>query len=170
MIEVVDGLLKRLEAPIRHMLWLALVAGFLMMMHVSIDVAGRTLFNRPFAGTTEIVSAYYMVAAAFLPWAWLARNDDHIMVELFTQAAPRRFNEWLDILVKIVTVAYLSLFTWQTCLRAIEQTRAGEVWEAAGRFIPVWPSRWMLPISGGLMVLYLILRVVSDAVRAARRA
>lgn len=169
MIEVVDGLLKRLEVPIRLLLWLALVAGFLMMMHVSIDVAGRTLFNRPFAGTTEIVSAYYMVAAAYLPWAWLARNDDHIMVELFTQAASRKFNEWLDILVKIVTIAYVSLFTWQTCVRAIEQTRAGEVWEAAGRFIPVWPSRWMLPIAGGSMVLYLILRVVSDAVRAARR-
>lgn len=170
MIEVVDRLLKWIEAPIRFMLWLALAAGFLMMMHVSIDVAGRTVFNRPFSGTTEIVSAYYMVAAAYLPWAWLARNDEHIMVALFTQAAPRKFNEWLDVLVKIVTVAYLSLFTWQTCLRAIEQTRAGEVWEAAGRFIPVWPSRWMLPIAGGLMVLYLILRVVSDAVRAARRA
>jgi len=169
MIEVVDRLLKRIEAPIQFMLWLAMVAGFLMMMHVTVDVAGRTVFNRPFSGTTEIVSAYYMVAAALLPWAWLSRNNDHIMVELFTQAAPKRFNEWLDILVKIVTIAYVSLFTWQTCLRAIEQTRAGEVWEAAGRFIPVWPSRWMLPIAGSLMVLYLILRVVSDAVRAARR-
>jgi len=169
MIEVVDGLLKRIETPIRLMLWLALVAGFLMMMHVTIDVSGRTLFNRPFAGTTEIVSAYYMVAVAFLPWAWIARSDGHIMVELFTQAAPRRFNEWLDILVKIVTIAYVSLFTWQTVLRAIDQTRAGEVWDAAGRFIPVWPSRWILPIAAGLMVFYLILRVVSDAVRAARR-
>lgn len=169
MIEVVDGLLERIEAPIRFLLWLALVAGFLMMMHVTVDVAGRTLFNRPFAGTTEIVSAYYMVAAAYLPWAWLARNDDHIMVELFTRAAPRKFNQWLDILVKIATIAYVSLFTWQTGLRAIEQTRAGEVWDAAGRFIPVWPSRWMLPIAAGLMVLYLILRVVSDAVRAARQ-
>ena len=169
MIEVVDRLLKRIEAPIRLMLWLALVAGFLMMLHVTIDVTGRTVFNRPFAGTTEIVSAYYMVAAAYLPWAWIARSDGHIMVELFTRAAPQKFNEWLDILVKIVTIAYVSLFTWQTCLRAIEQTRAGEVWEAAGRFIPVWPSRWMLPIAGGLMVVYLILRVVSDAARAARR-
>jgi TRAP-type C4-dicarboxylate transport system permease small subunit len=169
MMKVVDRLLTIIEVPIRFMLWLALVAGFLMMMHVTVDVTGRTLFNRPFSGTTEIVSAYYMVAAALLPWAWLARNNDHIMVELFTQTAPKRFNEWLDILVKIVTIAYVSLFSWQTCLRAIEQTRAGEVWEAAGRFIPVWPSRWILPIAGGLMVLYLILRVVSDAVRAARR-
>ncbi len=169
MIEIVDGLLKRIEVPIRLMLWLALVAGFLMMLHVSIDVAGRTLFHRPIAGTTEIVSAYYMVAAAFLPWAWIERSNGHIMVELFTHAAPKNFNEWLDILVKIVTIAYVSLFTWQTGLRAIEQTRAGEVWEAAGRFIPVWPSRWMLPIAGGLMVVYLILRVVSDTAHAAGR-
>ncbi len=169
MIELVDAMLKKLELPIRLMLWLAALAGFLMMMHVTVDAAGRTLFHRPFAGTTEIVSAYYMVAAAYLPWAWLARSDGHIVVELFTRAAPPRFNLWLDILVKIATIAYLSLFSWQTCVRAIEQTRAGEVWEAAGRYIPVWPSRWVLPIAGGLMGLYLILRVVSDAAHAARR-
>jgi TRAP-type C4-dicarboxylate transport system permease small subunit len=110
-----------------------------------------------------------MVAAAFLPWAWIERSSGHIMVELFTQSASKRFNEWLDIVVKIVTIAYVSLFTWQTGLRAIEQTRAGEVWDAAGRFIPVWPSRWMLPIAGGLMVVYLVLRVVSDAAHAVRR-
>ncbi len=34
MIEIVDGLLKRIEVPIRLMLWLALVAGFLMMLHL----------------------------------------------------------------------------------------------------------------------------------------
>ena len=44
---------------------------------------------------------------------------------------------------------YVSIFAWQTGLRAVQQTRAGEVWEAAGGFIPVWPSRWMLPIAAG---------------------
>ncbi len=30
-------------------------------------------------GTTKIVAAYYMVIAAYLPWAYLARNDNHII-------------------------------------------------------------------------------------------
>ena len=85
------------------------------------------------------------------------------------RSAPRWFNEWLDILVKIATGAYVWVFTWQTLLRAIQQTGAGEVWQAAGYFIPVWPSRWMLPIAGTLMILYLILRVLADIGRAVQR-
>jgi hypothetical protein len=39
---------------------------------------------------------------------------------------------------------------------------AGEVVEAAGGFIPIWPSRWLLPIAGASMGLYMALRVVAD--------
>ena len=48
-------------------------------------------------------------------------------------------------------LVYVSVFAWQTGIRAVQQTRAGEVWEAAGGFIPVWPSRWLLPIAARLM-------------------
>jgi hypothetical protein len=39
-------------------------------------------------------------------------------------------------------------------------------------YIPAWPSRWVLPVSGGLMVIYLVLRIVRDIVHgpAPRRA
>jgi TRAP-type C4-dicarboxylate transport system permease small subunit len=57
------------------------------------------------------------------------------------------------------------VFCFETWVRALEQTRAGAVWEAAGGFIPVWPSRWLLPIGSGLMVAYLVLRIVRDAAR-----
>jgi TRAP-type C4-dicarboxylate transport system permease small subunit len=60
---------------------------------------------------------------------------------------------------------YCAVFCWQTWVRAVQQTwagPAGEVWEAAGGFIPVWPSRWVLPLSAGLMAAYLVLRVVRD--------
>lgn len=164
-----DKALKWLEVPIKLLLWLGMLAGVLMMMHVTFDVTGRTVFNHPLAGTTEIVSAYYMVAVAYLPWAWITRNDGHIMVELFTRSVSRRFIIWTDILVKILTISYVSLFTWQSVLKAVEQTQAGEVWEAGTAYLAVWPSRWMLPLAGFMMVLYLVLRVLSDVARATRR-
>ena len=164
-----DKAIKWLEVPIKVLLWLGMLAGFLMMMHVTFDVTGRTVFGRPLAGTTEIVAAYYMVAVAYLPWAWITRNDGHIMVELFTRSVSRRFIVWTDIVVKILTISYVSLFTWQTFFRAIEQMQAGEVWEAGSAYVAVWPSRWMLPVAGFTMVLYLVLRVVSDVARATRR-
>ena len=164
-----DRLLGWLEVPIHLLFWIGLVAGVLMMIHVTVDVTGRTLFNHPFSGTTEIVAAYYMVAAAYLSWAWIARHDSHIRVEVFTRNASPRFNHRLDIAVKVLTIAYVSLFTWQTSFRAIQQFRAGEVWQAGGGFVPVWPSRWMLPLAGGFMAVYLVLRVISDIARGPRR-
>jgi TRAP-type C4-dicarboxylate transport system permease small subunit len=162
---VVDRLLRWLEIPINLLLWIGLAAGFLMMLHVSADVTGRTVFNRPLHGTTEIVSGWYMVAICYLPWAWIERRDNHIVAGMFENFGTARFSFWLGVFVKIVTFTYCVVFCWQTWTRAVQQTwagPAGEVWEAAGGFIPVWPSRWMLPMAAGLMALYLVLRVVRD--------
>jgi TRAP-type C4-dicarboxylate transport system permease small subunit len=164
-----NRLLRWLRKPIDLLLWLSLLAGFLMMMHVTIDVTGRYVFNRPLDGTTEIVAAYYMVMVAYAPWAWLASRDRHIVAGMFQHIGTPRFDFWLDIVVKIFTAVCVSVFTYQTFLAALRQMRAGEVWLAGTMYIPVWPSRWILPVSGFFMVIYLVLRVISDVAGAARR-
>jgi TRAP-type C4-dicarboxylate transport system permease small subunit len=162
-------LLKLINYPIDLTFWIGIVAGVLMMLHVSADVAARTLLNSPIEGTTETAAAYYMVAVAYLPWAWLTRGDAHIRVEMFTSYASPRFVEWLDIVVKVATVVFLGTFIWRATLRAIDQMRAGEVWQAGTSYISIWPSRWVLPVAGGLMALYLVLRIASDISAALRR-
>jgi TRAP-type C4-dicarboxylate transport system permease small subunit len=162
---MIDRLLKWIEIPIHVMLWGGLLAAFLMMIHVSVDVTGRTVFNHPFAGTTEIVSGWYMVAVAYLPWAWITQTNNHIVAGVFERIGSARFAYWLEIVVKIFMLVYVSVFSWQTWVRAVQQTQAGEVWEAAGGFIPIWPSRWMLPLAAGLMAAYLVLRIISDIQR-----
>jgi TRAP-type C4-dicarboxylate transport system permease small subunit len=159
---IVHKLLDWLERPINALLWVGIAAGFLMMVHVTADVAGRTIFNHPLPGTTEIVSGWYMIAVAYLPWAFVAREDGHIRVDLFTRNASPRFLFVLEAVVKFVTAAWVLLFAYETFFRAIQQTKADEVWEAAGFLIIVWPSRWLLPIAGLSMGLYLLLRVVRD--------
>jgi len=164
-VKLVDRLLGWIEYPINALMWLGLIAGFLMMVHVSVDVTGRTVFNRPFSGTTEIVAGWYMVAVCYLPWAWITRTDNHIVAGVFERIGTARFGYWIEIVVKLFMLLYVAVFTWQTFQRAVQQTRAGEVWEAAGGFIPIWPSRWTLPIAAGLMTLYLILRIWRDVAR-----
>jgi TRAP-type C4-dicarboxylate transport system permease small subunit len=165
-----DRLLRLLQKPIDGFLWLGLIAGFLMMAHVTIDVAGRYLFNSPLAGTTEFVAAYYMVIVAYAPWAWLSSRDNHIVAGVFQRIGTARFDFWLEIAVKILTLAYVSVFTYQTGLAAVQRTRTGEVWLAGTIYLPVWPSRWMLPIAGALMAVYLVLRVVADVIGRAQRS
>jgi TRAP-type C4-dicarboxylate transport system permease small subunit len=165
---VVERLMRWLEVPIHLLLWIAMIAGVLMMMHVSVDVTGRTFFNRPLQGTTEIVSGWYMVAICYLPWAWLTRNDNHIVAGVFERIGTAWFGYWVEVLVKIFMLVYVAVFGWQTGARAVAQTRAGEVWEAAGGFIPVWPSRWLLPVAAALTGIYLLLRIVRDVGRGYR--
>jgi TRAP-type C4-dicarboxylate transport system permease small subunit len=160
-----DKLLSWLEPLIKALLWIGILAGFLMMVHVTADVAGRTLFIHPLPGTTEIVSGWYMIAVAYLPWAYIAQQDSHIRVDLFTRGASPRFRMVLDLVVKLVTAAWVLVFGYETFIRAIQQTKADEVWEAAGFLISVWPSRWLLPVAGLSMGLYLLLRVASDVTR-----
>ncbi len=160
-----DRALRWLAIPIHAVMWVGLVAGFLMMTHVTADVTGRTVFNHPFSGTTEIVSAYYMVAVAYLPWAWIASRDAHIRVELFTRFCSPRTIAWIDTIVQVITAVYVGFFTWETWIRAGEQMAANESWQAGSAYIPIWPSRWLLPVAGALMVAYLVLRVIRDVRR-----
>jgi TRAP-type C4-dicarboxylate transport system permease small subunit len=131
-------------------------------------VSGRYFFGKPIEGTTEIVSAYYMVVVAYLPWAYLAKNDTHIAVDIFTRLMPAAVAYWLDVFVKVLVVAYLALFAYQTASQAIGQTRIHEVWQAGTTFIPVWPSRWLPPVAAALMLFYLVVKIIDDIIKGPR--
>lgn len=140
------------------LMWVSCVIGFLMMIHVTLDVAGRVLFDHPLFGTIEIVSGYYMVAVTFLPLAYVSRTEGQIVVELFTRKLSARSLLRFSSVINIVTIAYLSLVTWKTAEMAIEQTQEGENWESASGFIAIWPSRWALPIGFGTMAIFILYR------------
>jgi TRAP-type C4-dicarboxylate transport system permease small subunit len=166
--DVMDRLLRWLEPIIHALTWVGLLAGLLMMLHITADVAGK-VFRSPIIGTTEIASGYYMIAVAYLPWAWIARNDDHISVELFTRNLPPAAMAWLDIAIKTLTAFFVAVFVWQTWVRALQQYAAGEAIQVGGTYWIVWPSRFLLPVAGGMMVLYLVVRIARDLGLAVRR-
>jgi TRAP-type C4-dicarboxylate transport system permease small subunit len=161
---------RALDRVVDAFTWIACIAAGLMMVHVTADVIGRTLFNHPLTGTVEIVSAYDMAALAFLPLALLTRERDHIIVELFTNWMTRRGRTLLDAFVAILSLAYVAVFTWQAIVVAIAKTRIGEAREAGVGYIPVWQSRWLVPIGFGFMAIYLLIYIVRDfrAVRTGR--
>ena len=147
-------------------MWASALIGLAMMLHISADVIARVVFNSPFDGTIEIASAYYMVAVIFLPLGYVTRFEGHIIVELFTRGmAPPRLAR-LDSVVGVVTLFYMIVFGWMTTSAAIEQTEVGELWASGTSFIPVWPSRWFLPIGCFLTAAYMAVRVVQDFRRA----
>jgi len=160
--------LKRLlDRTATFFLWFAGLMAVFMMLHVTADVTGRTVFNAPIVGTIEIVSAYYMAALAFLPLAVITRERGHIIVELFTGWMTRKGRTVVDAFVAIVSLVYVALFTWQAVVVAIEKTEMREAREAGIGFVFIWPSRWVVPVGFGLMAVYLAIYIFRDF-RAAR--
>jgi TRAP-type C4-dicarboxylate transport system permease small subunit len=155
--------LKRaLDRTVDALTWFACVLTVLMMLHVTADVIGRYVFNAPLVGTIEIVSAYYMAGLAFLPLALITRERGHIIVELFTTWMSRRGRTLLDAIVAVLSLVYVVMFTWQTVLIAIDKTGIREAREAGTGFIPIWQSRWVVPVGFGLMAVYLLIYIVRD--------
>ncbi|KAA2314963.1 TRAP transporter small permease [Pseudooceanicola sediminis] len=145
----------------------ACIVVVIMMLHVCADVAMRTFLNQPLIGTTEIVSAYYMVCIAFLPIAWIAKQRGHIIVELFTAGLSKRSLLRMDAVAGLATLIYVGVFCWQVVKTAIEKTHIHEAWEAATGYVEIWPSRWLIPVGFLTMGIYVIIQIVND-IRDAR--
>ncbi len=65
-----------------------------------------------------------MVVIAYLPWAWLAARDNHIVAGMFQHIGTPRFDFWIEIVVKIFTAFYVAVFTYQTWLAGAAPDRA----------------------------------------------
>lgn len=156
------------DGAITAFAWIAGIATFLMMIMVTADVIGRNLFNHPITGTVEIVSNYLMVMLAFLPLALIAKERGHIIVELFTGWMKRRARTGLDAAVAVITLAYMSAFTWKAVDIALSKTRIRDAKESGAGFIEIWPSRWVVVAGFGLMTVVVAVILVRDLIAVLR--
>lgn len=159
-----NGLEKVAEKLSWLLLWIGAIALLLLMLHVSADVAGKYIFNRPIPGTLEVVANYYMVACVFLPLAFVQLRRQHLFVEMFTLGLNTRNTVLLDGFVALLSTAYTGVLTWLVFNQAIDATIQGEIQDVTYFDLPVWPVRWILPLSFGLMTLILALQGVNDLI------
>jgi len=157
------GILGCIEVALAWLTKALLIAGtaalMLMALHVIADVVGRLAFNQPVYATTEIVSFYYMVAAVCLPLAYIELRDDHITVEVLYGKLPLWMRRVVFVFSALVTALFFGLFAYQSWLDSLRATAAREV-VMGNAFIEIWPSRYFLPVSFGLLVITTLLRAL----------
>lgn len=144
---------------------LAIVA---MMIHISIDVISRNLFNSPLTGTVTIVSSYYMVICAFASLALAERHKGHIEVEVFTELLPRNVQYHLAGWLYPISILAFAQLTYRTYFDAISKYRIGSFQIEANIAIPMWPSYAILPFGFGLMTLAVTFRFLDYLTGKAR--
>lgn len=135
----------------------------LMMLHVTIDVAARYVFNAPPPGTITIVSHYYMVIAVFIPLALAEQHEQHISVEVFTRKLPEMMQRGVMYFNLAVTLAVLVVFTLRTWQEAMRQMESNAAVLQGNSTITVWPSHFLLPIGMGLMAVVVAYKIVDAA-------
>lgn len=84
----------------------------LMVAHVVLDVSLRYVIGVPLAGTTEIVSRYYMVTLIFLPIAFVQITDQHISASLISDMLSTRSRFLLDCLTSLLMAVFAMLLAW----------------------------------------------------------
>ena len=146
--------------------WLMVLAGVMMsfmMLHITADVFLKYTFNRPLFGTIETVSYYYMIGAVYLPLAYVQRRGRHISVELVFDRLPERGKRAAECFALLCAALFFGILGWQSWLDAVNAWRIDEIIMGSAT-IPIWPSRFFLPVSFGLVFLVSLLRLIDEVV------
>jgi TRAP-type C4-dicarboxylate transport system permease small subunit len=154
--ETLDKALDRISRAVSVIAGVALV---LMMVHVTLDVLGKYLLNRPVPMTLEMVSNYYMVAVIFLPLAAVERLDQHIHVELLAEHLSARARSLLTSAVCVLSAAFFGVLAWQAWDNAVGKYEIGE-FIMGTRPVVIWPTRFLVPFGCGLLALVLLVKAV----------
>ncbi len=143
--------------------WLAGLTTMLMMIHITVDSVLR-LFNVPIKGTVEIVSAYYMVAAVFLPIAVVELYHESISVDTIYQFLPRPLQFVCMVVVFSTSAIVYFMLAWTSWGDSWRSFQSGEVVMGTVPII-IWPSRFLMPVSlvlAGSVCLWHLWRLLSS--------
>lgn len=133
----------------------------LLVLHVSADVAMRYVFERPLDATILYVSAYYMVAIAFLPLGLAEEKNSHIAVELLAENFPDKVQSVLAAAALLVTAIVTGAVALRTGQEALAKFATGSYSIEAGGKIITWPPYFFLPIGFGLMALVAFWKLIA---------
>lgn len=130
-----------------------------MMFLITIDVAGRFFFDKPFIGTYEIVE-FLMIIVIFLAFPYGQVKKQHVNVELFSQLLKGRSRAVLDSFtylagfVMFVMVTYAAI---KQTLKIFEAEQSSQV-----LLIPQWPVVAVMAIGIALFTLVLLLDLFTN--------
>ena len=139
---------------------LGAIAIFLMMAHITLDVAARFILWKPLPGTLIFVSKYYMVFVAFLSLAIAERANQHITVEVVSEHFPMRVQNRVNVMATVLSAVVFGLMAYRGWLEAVKKQNIDAFILEQNIRIPVWPSYYVLAFGAGLMCLTLIFKIV----------
>jgi TRAP-type C4-dicarboxylate transport system permease small subunit len=147
-------LLDRLTTAMMALGEIAVIA---MTLLISADIITRYLLNFVLDAGAEIVTHYFMVSIIYFALGDITRNEGNLSATFFTERLSNRNKALLEGVVAIILFLFMMLLTWRTGVSAVDSTRIGEIMQTSRTNLPIWPSRWILPLGCVTMALYSLL-------------
>ncbi|MEM1372042.1 MAG: TRAP transporter small permease [Pseudomonadota bacterium] len=161
------SLLSRLDRallPIEK--FCALVTGatiFSLMFLAAYSVTGRKFFASPMAGYVDYIEAA-MPLIAIMGISFVQRDGSHIRMDMLVGALRGRmlwFFELVSVLLILILIVALAWGAWDHFDRSFDCSRPFCSRDSSIDIgIPIWPSKLVVPIAFGVLVLRLILQAV----------
>lgn len=143
---------KYLERFLSVMNGIAAISVFLVMLLITADVLSRVCFNKPFAGTAEVVSSIIIIVC-FLEIPYVALKGAHVRSTMLYDKAGEKGKLIFDIaaaLLGILVYAFIIKASWGNYINAIN---IGEAEIAGSLRITTIPGRFTIIFGSALMIL-----------------
>lgn len=136
------------------------VGVILMMIHVCADIIARLITGASLPATVEIVSHYYMVLVAFLPLAWVERNNGMISVELIEFMMTPAMMRISDAAIAVLGSLIYAVMAYATWITAMNNYHTGTFVVALQTKIIIWPGYFLPPAGFALAAIIMAVRFV----------
>ena len=147
----------------------ALMSGvtiFSLMFLAAISVGGRKFFGTPLSGYVDLIGVA-MPIIAIMGVSYVQRDGTHIRMDMVVSALKGRalwLFELISVLLILLLIVALTWGAWEHFDRAFDCSRPLCSRDSTTDiYIPWWPSKLVVPIAFGVLVLRLILQIVGYA-------
>jgi TRAP-type C4-dicarboxylate transport system permease small subunit len=128
-----------------------------MMLITALDVAGRVFFNKPIPGTFEL-SDYLLTVSVLLSIGFAQQQNRNVRVDLFLKKMPNLAQTVTEIIWTFLSIALLSLVTWQGIIGGIEAINNTSVSDILR--VPSFPFRFLIAVGAFLLALELLIKLI----------
>ncbi|MGD9294717.1 MAG: TRAP transporter small permease [Roseobacter sp.] len=160
-----SSLLSRLDRallPIERFCALLSGAAIFSLMFLAVySVTGRKFFGSPMAGYVDYIEAM-MPIIAIMGISYVQRDGTHVRMDMLVSALQGRllwFFELVSVLLILLLIVALTWGAWEHFDRSFDCARPLCSRDSSIDVgIPLWPSKLVVPIAFGVLVLRLILQ------------
>jgi TRAP-type C4-dicarboxylate transport system permease small subunit len=143
---------------------LVTVVMFAMMVLVTVDVAGRALFNAPVRGSFEILT-FLLAILVFASLPLVTWEEKHITVSLFDRWIPAPVRRALDVVLSVLSTLVVAAITYRMWIQGRLMAEGQHItglleW-------PIAPIAFVMSALSGLATLILIVLTWQKATRRA---